>query len=98
MTLTKEILEKAGFKPEQSEYDKDFVFLSLAVTSNDNRVRHLRISDEASSMYGRDFGMLVTNDAEKEGIIDYLCLQTVEQFNEFMKLLDINFKLKDKVE
>ena len=91
MDITKKILVDNGFELDQRmlssgvvEYKKDVPHKTRPHNY------HLTIWDESNTP-GRDFGIQVDDEMHMTcGAID---LQTVEHFNTFMDLLDLDFKL-----
>lgn len=84
--ITEEILLKAGL------VEKDGML--GCSTETDGRKRIIVVAVDGTDMYGRDYALMVYNGNRDP--IGYACIQTIEHFNKFMELMDIDFRLKEE--
>lgn len=98
MDVTKDILTKNDFEYIEgavegaSRYSKFVPLKPLAKRPKYKAYYHLEIYEDMSNIPFREWHVHVDNEfAMTTGALDF---QTVEQFNTFMDLLDINFQIK----
>jgi hypothetical protein len=91
MKITKKLLINNGFVENYNKYTYEYEYgREVALKHNPECIYFLRIY-EGSNTNGRDWWINVDNDLHMTcGNVD---LNTVEHFNTFMDLLDLDFKL-----
>lgn len=92
MEITEQILLENNFKI----WEDVFVYISayeiyVPYKDNDNLFFHITINDQPNYVNTKYYVHVDNWDASTIGGVD---LTTVEQFNTFMELLNIDFKLK----
>ena len=91
MDITGKLLSDNGFELDQRMLSNGVIEYKKEVPHKNSRHKyHLTVWNESNTPY-RDWSIQVDNEIHMTcGGID---LQTVEHFNTFMDLLDLNFKL-----
>lgn len=91
MDITGKLLSDNGFELDQRMLSNGVIEYKKEVPHKNGRYKyHLTVWDESNTPY-RDWSIHVDNETHMTcGGID---LQTVEHFNIFMDLLDLDFKL-----
>ena len=90
MKITEKILLNNGFSKSDKCHYFDYCEYYKEITAKSGEPHYIRIS-EGSNTIGRDWWIHVDNDTRMTcGSID---LDTVEHFNTFMDLLDLDVKL-----
>lgn len=89
--VTKEVLIKNGFESESIKYIQEEYFTKLVPIKSNKDVLYKLTVWNGSNTIGREWAIQIDNERKEScGSVDF---QTIEQFNMFMELLDIDFKM-----
>ena len=91
-SITSELLIKNGFKKKYDEIlQQDIWDISVHLKSNPNIMYHLKINNYSNTP-NRNWYIHVDNEVFSScGSLD---IETIYHFNKFIRLLDIDFKMK----
>lgn len=88
MKITKEILEKNDWESRYGDYADQFLYKHIENESGEFDLEFASLSN----MVGRDWYIHVDNQDFQT--IGGCSVETIEQFNDFMKLLEIDYELE----